>query len=96
MTSPTVIVVSRAATRKLASSLTGCGALSATSTTTSRIGQKAEATASGMSSATRRAYSPGSALLRFVQPVRVAVTCVPHASCSARTTSEPPRRREPG
>src|SRR4051812_42681718 len=71
-TSPTVSVVNRAAARKLTSNLAGCGALSDTSTTTSRIGQKAEATASGMSSATRRAYSPGIALLRVGQLVRIA------------------------
>ena len=48
--SPTPTVVSRPATRKLAISRTGCGARSEISTTASRIGQNADAMASGIRS----------------------------------------------
>ena len=48
--SPTVTVVSRPPTRKLAISRPGCGARSEIRTTASRIGQKADAIASGIRS----------------------------------------------
>ena len=48
--SPIVTVVSKPAARKLAISLTGCGARSEISTTAIRIGQKADAIASGIRS----------------------------------------------
>src|SRR6476659_8502023 len=81
-TSPTVTVVSRAAARKLASNLAGCGALSATSTTTSSTGQKAEAIASGTSSATQRCYLQG---IRVpVAAVRSLSSCVSHHDGPAR------------